>query len=112
MGICSELTSCMPGFIGAIFKVMANEAKKHTKIEEMDIMKMIVETIYGTGKLLIEKQMNFDGLINRVATKGGITEEGTKIIEEKLPEIINELFEKTLEKRKKTTEKVQKEFSE
>jgi pyrroline-5-carboxylate reductase len=52
--------------------------------------------------------MTFNNLINRVATKGGITEEGTKIIEEKLPRIINEMFEKILEKRKITTEKVQK----
>jgi pyrroline-5-carboxylate reductase len=54
--------------------------------------------------------MTFDNLIERVATKGGITEEGTKIIEKGLPEIINEMFEKTLEKRKITTEKAQKEF--
>jgi hypothetical protein len=50
-------------------------------------------------------------LLNRVATRGGITEEGTKIIGKRLPETINEMFEKTLEKRKKTVEKAQEEFS-
>jgi len=55
--------------------------------------------MYGTGKLLLDKNMSFDELINRVATKGGITEEGVKIIEKKLPETINEMFEKTLEKK-------------
>jgi pyrroline-5-carboxylate reductase len=110
IGIGSELTSCMPGFIGAIFKVITSEAEKHTAMNKNDIIKMVVETMYGTGKLLLEKEMSFDNLISRVATKGGITEEGTKIIEEKLPDIINEMFEKTLEKRKITTERAQKEF--
>jgi pyrroline-5-carboxylate reductase len=110
IGMGSELTSCMPGFIGAIFKVITDEAEKHTSINKNDIKKMVLETVYGAGKLLLEKEMTFDELINRVATKGGITEEGTKIIEAKFPEIIKELFEKTLEKRKITTENVQKEF--
>jgi pyrroline-5-carboxylate reductase len=110
IGVGSELTSCMPGFIGAICKVIADEAEKHTAINKNDIIKMIIETMYGTGKLLLEKEMSFDDLISRVATKGGITEEGTKIIEEKLPDVIHEMFEKTLEKRKMTTEKAQKEF--
>jgi pyrroline-5-carboxylate reductase len=74
------------------------------------MVKMVIETMYGTGKLLLEKEMTFDNLISRVATKGGITEEGTKIIGEKLPEIINEMFEKTLEKRIITAEKAQNEL--
>ncbi|GHU77648.1 pyrroline-5-carboxylate reductase 3 [Spirochaetia bacterium] len=110
IGMGSELTSCMPGFIGAIFKVITDEAERHTSVNKQEIIKMVLETMYGTGKLLLEKGMTFDNLIDRVATKGGITEEGTKIIEKRLPEIINEMFKKTLEKRKITTEKAQKEF--
>ncbi|GHV37567.1 pyrroline-5-carboxylate reductase 3 [Spirochaetia bacterium] len=111
MGMGSELTSCMPGFIGAIFKVITEEAVKHTSIPKEKIIEMVIATIYGTGKLLLEKEMAYDTLINRVATKGGITEEGTKIIENKLPEIIEEMFKKTLEKRRITTEKANNEFN-
>jgi pyrroline-5-carboxylate reductase len=111
MGMGAELTSCMPGFIGAIFKVIADEAEKHTSINKSQIIRMITETMYGTAKILLEKGITFDNLMDRVATKGGITEEGNKIIMEKLPKIINELLEKTLEKRKITTENVQKDFS-
>jgi pyrroline-5-carboxylate reductase len=82
MGMGAELTSCMPGFIGAIFKVIADEAEKHTLINKAQIIQMITETIYGTSKILLEKSMTFD-----------------------------ELFEKTLEKRKITTENAQKNFS-
>jgi pyrroline-5-carboxylate reductase len=70
----------MLGFIGAIFKIIADEAGKHTAMNKNSIIKMIIETMYGTGKLLLEKGISFDNLISRVATKGGITEEGTKII--------------------------------
>jgi pyrroline-5-carboxylate reductase len=107
IGMGAELTSCMPGFVGAIFKVITDEAKRHTSINKNDIIKMVVETLYGTGKLILEKEMTFEQLISRVATTGGITEEGVKVIDARMPEIINELFEKTLEKRKITTEKVQ-----
>jgi pyrroline-5-carboxylate reductase len=88
----------MTGFIGAIFKVITDEAEKHTAINKKDIIKMVIETIYGTGKLLLEKEMTFNNLISRVATKGGITEEGTKIIEKKLPVAIHEMFEKPCKK--------------
>ncbi|MDR2730183.1 MAG: NAD(P)-binding domain-containing protein [Treponema sp.] len=110
MGMGSELTSCMPGFIGAIFKVITDEAEKHTSMHKKDIINMVIKTVYGTGKLLLEREMTFEQLISRVATKGGITEEGTKIIETKMPKMVNELFEKTLEKRKETTENAQKSF--
>ena len=111
IGMGSELTSCMPGFIGAIFKVITNEAEKHTSIDKKEIINMAIKTLFGTGKLLQEKDMTFDKLINRVATKGGITEEGTKVIETQMPKIANELFEKTLEKRRTTTENAQREFN-
>jgi pyrroline-5-carboxylate reductase len=110
MGMGSELTSCMPGFIGAIFKVITDEAEKHTSISKKDVINLVIKTMYGTGKLLLEKDMTFEQLINRVATKGGITEEGVKIIEAEMPKMANELFEKTLEKRKITTEKAQRDF--
>jgi pyrroline-5-carboxylate reductase len=110
IGMISELTSCMPGFIGAMFKVITDEAEKHTKINKKDIIKMVIETMYGTGKLLLEKDMTFDDLIKRVATKKGITEEGTKVIENKFPETIEEMFVKTLEKRKTIAESAQNDF--
>ena len=64
----------------------------------------------GTANYLLEKDVAFEELVSRVATKGGITEEGTKVINVKLPEIISEIFARTLEKLRVTTENVQKDF--
>jgi pyrroline-5-carboxylate reductase len=98
----------MPGFIGAIFKVITDEAEKYTSISKERIVTMVTETMYATGKLLVEKNITFNELINRVSTKGGVTEEGTKVIYEKLPQVINEMFEKTSKKIELTIEKTKK----
>jgi len=73
---------------------------------------MVLNTMGGTGKLMLEKDYSFEQVVSRVATKGGITEEGTKVIREQLPEVIDELFNRTLEKRRQTTINAQKSFAE
>ena len=111
IGIGMELTACMPGYIGAALKVIIDEAEKHTSMQRADMIKMLAGTVSATGTLLLEKGMTFEQLITRVATKGGITEEGTKIIGEDLPEMTRKIFEKTNEKRRVTTENVQKGYA-
>lgn len=110
MGMGSELVSCMPGFISAIFDVICKAAKKHTDIPENDIVQMVLQTMIGTGELMLKNGYSYEDVISRVATKGGITEEGTRVIYEQLPEIADAIFDKTLEKRKQTTLNAQKIF--
>lgn len=110
MGMGAELVSCMPGFTAAIFNEIKKGAQKHTKIEGNKIATMLANTMIGTGRLIIENKMTFEEVIERVATKGGITEEGTKVIEKEFPNVAAEMFDKTLEKRKKTTENAVKAF--
>lgn len=110
MGIGSELVSCMLGFIAAIFDVISKSARMHTEISDTQIVDMLLRTMVGTGNLMLDKQMNFDDVVERVATKGGITEEGTKVIYESFPKLADEMFDKTLEKRRVTTKKAQESF--
>lgn len=56
---------------------------------------MVIKTLYGTAKLLCEGNMGFDELIKRVATKGGITQEGIKVLEMRTPLVFDELFKAT-----------------
>lgn len=111
MGMGSELVSCMPGFIASIFDVICKEARKHTDIPEDQIIQMILNTLCATGELMLEKKMSFDDVVFRVATKGGITEEGTRVIYDRFPEIANQLFKKTLEKRRLTVENAEERFN-
>lgn len=112
MGMGSELVSCMPGFIAAIFQEICASAKKHTALSENQITRMVLHTMVGTGTLMIGKEYSFTDVITRVATKGGITEEGTRVIQEQFPLVADGVFEKTLEKRRQTTEKAQRSFEE
>lgn len=105
MGMGSELVSCMPGFIASIFDVICNSAKKHTSIPDEQIVRMVLQTMSATGDLMLQKDMTFEDVVTRVATPGGITEEGTKVVYEGFPETADLLFEKTLEKRRQTAQK-------
>lgn len=108
-----ELTSCAPGFIAAIFKEFVNASLKHNNtLSKPEIEELVAQTLFGTAKLFIEKNINIEEVIKRVATKGGITEEGVKVINIGLPKIFDELFEVTLAKRKKIKEMIDKDFQE
>lgn len=111
MGMGAELVSCMPGFLAAIFREICVSAKKHTSLSEEEIARMVLHTVVGTGTLMLEKGYSFHDVVERVATKGGITEEGTKVIEAQFPKVVDDLFDKTLEKRRQTTEKAQISFN-
>ena len=110
MGMGSELVSCMPGFIASIFDVICASAQEHTSIPKEQIIKMVLSTMTSTGDLMLRKEMSFEDVVNRVATKGGITEEGTNVIYKDFPAVSDLLFKRTLEKRRLTTEKAEKDF--
>ncbi len=94
----------------SIFDVICSSAEKHTDIPHNQVVKMVLKTMSATGELMLTNNMTFDDAVSRVATKGGITEEGTKVIYEQFPKCADELFYKTLEKRKLTAQKAVESF--
>ena len=110
MGMASELTSCMPGFIAAIFSVLAEKARVHTNLPPAQIEAMLAQTLEGTGRLINQKNLSFSEVLARVATKGGITEVGASEIFANFGDVAAAVFEKTLEKRKSVTEKAKQSF--
>ena len=111
IGFAAELTSCAPGFIASISSHFANAALRHTSSFGSDeINEMIKITLYGTSKLLLETEMSFEQIVARVATKGGITQEGVMVFDDALPQVFNNMFEKTLSKRRIVEEKIDIDF--
>ena len=110
MGMGSELASCMPGFIAAVFDVICRAAGKHTEIPADQVIRMVLKTMTATGEMMLRKNMSFDDVVARVATRGGITEEGTKVIYAEFPATADRLFENTLAKRKQTAESAAESF--
>ena len=110
LGMGSELVSCMPGFIASIFDVICRAATSHTTLPEEKIVGMVLNTVSATAGLMEQKKMSFQDVVSRVATKGGITEEGAKVIYEMFPKAAEEMFVRTLEKRSLTAEKAKEAF--
>ncbi len=58
---------------------------------------MAMTTFAGTSRLL-EEGHEVSEVIRRVATPGGITEEGVKVLRSELPPVFDHLFAQTLAK--------------
>ena len=101
MDLAADLASCAPAFYAAILKHVVAAAEKHGGMAEKDIREISLATAEGTIKLLTDRNLGFEELIRRVATPGGITEEGVKILDRALPAVFNEVFTTTLSKREK-----------
>ncbi|MBU0544852.1 MAG: NAD(P)-binding domain-containing protein [Proteobacteria bacterium] len=106
--VAADFTSCAPGMIAAIFDCFVNAGLKHSEIQPDVAQRMVVSTLLGTAKLMAEKGIGFPELIGRVATKGGITEEGVKVINKHLPAAFDEVFFKTLSKHDLVKEMIKK----
>ncbi len=106
-----EITSCAPGFLASIFNELLKSSLRHNNtMREGEVKDMLIYTIYSTAKLIYNMNLTFEDIIEKVATKGGITEEGVKVLENYLPKIFDEVFEKTLEKRKLIKERADELF--
>lgn len=96
--VAADLTSCAPGMIAAIFDNFVQAGIRHSDIPPEVAYQMVVSTLFGTSKVMVEKGIAFSEMIRRVATKGGITEEGVNVLNQHLPNAFDEVFKKTLNK--------------
>lgn len=108
--IGADLTSCAVGFIAGIFQEFVEAGVRQSSLTRKEAEQMVRSTLYGTAKLLCEKDISFNQTIDRVATKGGITEEGVKVIQKGLPFVFDTLLDKTLGKHDKVKAMVRKQF--
>lgn len=106
----ADLTSCAPAFYAAICRNLADVAMRHGDFTPDELKEIIIPTFYGTAKLFMERGISFNDLIARVATKGGISEEGVKVLDRALPGIFDELLSVTLNKREKTKELIREQY--
>ena len=103
--VLSDLASCGPAYIAAILREFALEASRRGVQVEGDLAEeLIKKTLIGTASLLEDR--SFDDLIAIVATKGGITEEGVKVIEKRSPEMFRQLFSATSAKHRLVKERM------
>ena len=102
--ILADLTSSAPAYISAIMRELVLAATRKG-VDAYLAERLAKETLEGTSELLAKE--SFDSLITRVATKGGITEEGLKAIRKHAPAMFDELLASTEAKHELIRKKVQ-----
>lgn len=108
----SDITSCGPGLIAAIFQEFAEAGhRREPSFSTEEISELLLETLYGTTILMEEEGMDFNQVKARVSTKGGVTAAGTEVLNQGLPSILDEMFQQILQKRKSVGEKIHRDFS-
>lgn len=104
--IASNLTSCAPGLLAAIAGEYLQAALRISDIDPREAEQMLHVTLRGLARLLLEKQMSFQQAIDRVATRGGITEEGVRVLRRGLPAVFDATHAATMAKRQLLKDKL------
>jgi pyrroline-5-carboxylate reductase len=102
--VLADLTSCGPGYYAAIMREFSLAAERKGIPPEL-AERLIGQTLLGTALLLQEE--SFSGLIESVATKGGITEAGVSVIRDVAPAMFDRLFQATEERHRLVRRRVE-----
>ena len=101
--VLADLTSSGPGYLAALMREFALAAEREGIAAEL-AESLVKQTLLGTALLLEEE--SFAGLIESVATKGGITEAGVKVIRREAPSMFDQLFSATQERHDQLKRKI------
>ncbi len=75
------IMSCGPAFVGLVVDAMAAAGARHG-IELATSTRLVTETMAGTAAYLDANGLDPQELMDRVATPGGVTEKGLKLLED------------------------------
>ena len=93
--ISTILSSCGPAFIAIMIEKFAKCSMELSNISYEEAEDMILKTILGTSMLKEDQSLSNEEIINKVATKKGITQEGVDLLDKKLNKLSKDLI-KTL----------------
>ena len=96
--VAADLTSCAPAFLTDIAQRFAEAGSRHSDLNLETTRRLVVETLLGTALTLSSGDLSFDEMKSRVATKGGITEQGLAVLDREMPQVFDQVLEATLSK--------------
>lgn len=94
--ISTILTSCGPAFLGIIIKKLAEISSEKSNLTYNECEEMISKTILGTIQLKETQNITNEEIMNKVATKKGITQEGIDYLNQEFDKIGKNLIEHLL----------------
>ncbi len=107
--VASDLTSCGPALIAVLVEEFARAAAKASTLSPEQARALVIPTLSGTARLLDEREYTLETIMKRVATPGGITEEGAKLLQSEMPSVYDTLIQRTLAKHKLVKKNVRNE---
>ena len=87
-GTLGSLTASAPGVVAAIFDEFVNAAVAKSGVSIEQARSVFLYTIQGIVETLAMQDNDFQKLIDRVATHGGLTEEGVAVVRRELPGVL------------------------
>ncbi|PIU21828.1 MAG: pyrroline-5-carboxylate reductase [Candidatus Diapherotrites archaeon CG08_land_8_20_14_0_20_34_12] len=103
MHVVTALSGCGPAFVAYFIGKFAKAAKEQG-LDEKQALLLAEQTFYGASKLMIQQKVLPESFIERVATKGGITETALKVMDEAdVEKIINETIKAAVNKSKEVS---------
>lgn len=97
INLIQNLTASFPGLFAEIMLEFVKATYKCSQnVSEEDLEHMLLVSLLGVSRLLLEKNMSFEETINRVSTKGGITYEGVKVFKKMLPDVFDASLNATI----------------
>ncbi len=109
--IATIFTSCGPGLYAAILNEFIEAGLRYSDCFTKEELSQIVgQSVSGTVKLVQDKKFDFSTVIQRVATKGGLTEEGVKDLEDHLPALYDHMLLRMRDKQRLFCDKIHNEY--
>lgn len=84
-----NITGCSPALFARFAEILAESSGFSSE----ESLRMAKETLIATALLLDERELSLSDLIKKVATKGGITEKGLRVMDDEIPKIVKKMFE-------------------
>ena len=104
------ITSCGPAFIAMMIEKFAQSCSESSNIPKEEIEDMILKTVIGTAMLKDDQGVSNEDIINKVATKKGITQEGVDLLDKKFNKMSKALIRTLLNRYDEVNEEMKKTY--
>jgi len=108
--VSSDIVSCGPAFFAYLTQRFIQAAVKETEIDEKTATILAEQMLIGMGDLMKKGFYTLPTLQDKVCVKGGITGEGIKVLEERLGDVFEHLFQATHAKFNEDLEQVKEHY--
>lgn len=89
--VSTIISSCGPAFVAKMIDTFTQSFAQAGNMDESEVEEMIIKTIVGICILKEDQSLPNDEIIDKVATKKGITQEGVDLLDKRLRRISSSL---------------------